>query len=42
MNIQGLFPLELASLIFLLSNELPRVFSSTTIQKCSAFFMAQL
>ena len=39
MNIQGWSPLELASLIFLLSNELSRVFSSTTIQRGSAFFL---
>ena len=33
MNIQGWFPLGLTGLIFLLSNGLSRVFSSTAIQK---------
>ena len=33
MNIQGWFPLELTSLISLLSKGLSRVFSSTTVQK---------
>ena len=40
MNIQCLFPLRLASLISLLSKELSRVFSSTTVQK-HQFFSAQ-
>ena len=40
MNIQGLFPLGLIALIFLLSKGLSRVFSSTTIQK-HLFFGAQ-
>ena len=43
-NIQCWFPLELTSFISLLSKGLPRVFSSTTIQKhqffgCSTFIM---
>ena len=33
MNIQGWFPLRLTSLIYLLSKELSRVFSNTTVQK---------
>ena len=33
MNIQGLFPLRLTDLIALMSKGLPRVFSSTTVQK---------
>ena len=37
MNIQGLFPLGLTGLISLLSKELSRVFSSTTIQKHQFF-----
>ena len=41
MNIQCLFPLRLASLISLLSKELSRVFSSTTVQK-HQFFRTQL
>ena len=40
MNIQGWFPLGLTGLISLLSKELSRVFSSTTIQKYQ-FFSAQ-
>ena len=36
-NIQGLFPLGLTSLIFLLSKGLSRVFSSTTVQKHQFF-----
>ena len=36
-NIQGLFPLGLTSLIFLLSKGLSRVFYSTTIQKHQFF-----
>ena len=40
MNIQGLFPLGLTSLI-LLSKELSRTFSNTTVQKHN-FFSAQL
>ena len=39
-NIHGWFPLELTGLIFLQSKGLPRVFSSTTIQK-HQFFSAQ-
>ena len=42
MNIQGWFPLGLTSLIFLQSKGLSRVFSNTTIFRCSAFFMVQL
>ena len=46
MNIQGLFPLRLTSLISLLSKELSRVSSNTTVQKASilrqsTFFMVQ-
>ena len=41
-NIQGSFPLGLTGLISLLSKGLSRVFFSTTIQKCSAFFTRQL
>ena len=37
MNIQGWSPLELTSLIFLLSKRLSRIFSSTTIQKHQFF-----
>ena len=40
MNIQGLFPLRLTSLISLLSKGLLRVFSNTTIQK-HQFFVTQ-
>ena len=40
MNIQDWFPLGLTGLISLLSKELSRVFSSTTVQKCQ-FFGAQ-
>ena len=40
MNIQDCFPLELTGLIPLLSKELSRVFSNTTIQK-HQFFSAQ-
>ena len=40
MNIQGWFPLGLTSLISLLSRELSRVFSSTTVQK-HQFFSTQ-
>ena len=36
-NSQGWFPLELTCLISLLSREISRVFSSTTIQKCKFF-----
>ena len=47
MNIQGLFPLGLSSLISLQSQGLSRAFSSITIQKASilqlsTFFMVQL
>ena len=47
MNIQGWFPWGLTGLISLLSNGLPRVFSSTTFWKssflgCSALFIVQL
>ena len=45
MNIQGWFPLRLTSLISLLSKELLRVFSNTTVLKHqfqhSAFFIVQ-
>ena len=41
MNIQGWFPLELTGLISLLSKGLPRVFSSTTVQK-HQFFLQDL
>ena len=37
LNIQGWFPLELTVWSTLLSKRLPRVFSSTTIQKCHFF-----
>ena len=37
MNIQDLFPLGLTGLLSLLSNELSRVFSNTTIQKYQFF-----
>ena len=40
MNIQGWFPLGLACLISLLSRDLSRVFSNTTVQKYQ-FFSAQ-
>ena len=47
MNIQDWFPLGFTGWIFLLSNWLSRVFSSTTVQKASilwrsAFFIVQL
>ena len=42
MNIQCWFPLRLTGLIFLQSKGLLRVFSSTTVFRCSAFFMVQL
>ena len=47
MNTEGWFPLGLTGLISLLSKELSRVFSSTTIEKasilwCPAFFMVRL
>ena len=42
MNIWGWFPLGLTGLIFWQSKGLSRVFSSTTILQCSAFFMIQL
>ena len=42
MNIQGWFPFVLTCWISLQSKRLSRVFSSTTIQKRSAFFMVQL
>ena len=46
MNTQDWFPLGLTGLISLLSKELSRVFSNTTVQKqilqCSAFFIVQL
>ena len=38
MNIQGWFPLEFTALIFLLSRELSRVFSSITVQKHQFFY----
>ena len=41
MNIQGLFPLRLTGLIYLLSKGLSRVFPNTTVQK-HQFFGAQL
>ena len=41
MNIQGWFPLRLTGLISLLSKELSRVFSSTTVWR-HQFFSAQL
>ena len=37
MNIQGLFPLRLTGLIFLLSKGLSSIFSSTTVQKHQFF-----
>ena len=37
MNIQGWFPLEWTGWIFLLSKELSRVFSNTTVQKYQFF-----
>ena len=40
MNIQGWFPLELTSLISLLSKGFIRIFSSNTIQK-NQFFSAE-
>ena len=42
MNIQGWFPLGLTGVILLQSRGLSRVFSNTTVRKCSAFFMVQL
>ena len=47
MNIQGWFPLGLTGWIFLLSRELSRVFSNSTVQKhqfsgAQAFFIVQL
>ena len=42
MNIQGWFPLGLTGVILLQSRRLSRVFSNTTVRKCSAFFMVQL
>ena len=42
MNIQDWFPLGWTGWIFLLSKGLSRVFSNTTIQKHSAFFIIQL
>ena len=42
MNNWGWFPLGLTGLIFWQSKGLSRVFSSTTILQCSAFFMIQL
>ena len=42
MNIQSWFPLGVSGLLSLLSRRLSRVFSSTTIQKHSVFFMVQL
>ena len=41
-NIQGWFPLGLTGLISLLLKRFSRVFSNTTVQKCSAFFKVQL
>ena len=41
MNIQGWFPLRLISLISSLSNRPSGVFSSTTVWRCSAFFMVR-
>ena len=41
MNIQGWFPLGLTGCISLLSKELSRVFSNTTVQKCQ-FFIVQI
>ena len=42
MNIQDLFPLGLTSLLFLLSRELSRVFSNTTVQKYSSLALSFL
>ena len=42
MNIQGWFPLGLTGWISMLSKGLSRVFSNTTIFRCSAFFIVQL
>ena len=42
MNIQDWFPLGLTGLISLLFKRFSRVFSNTTVQKCSAFFKVQL
>ena len=42
MNIQEWFPLGLTGWMSLQSKGLSRVFSNTTVQKCSAFFMVQL
>ena len=42
MNIQDWFPLGLTSLISLQSKGLSRVFSNTTVLRCSAFFIVQL
>ena len=41
-NIQNWFPLGWTGWISLQSRGLSRVFSNTTVQKCSAFFMVQL
>ena len=42
MNIQDWFPLGLTGWISLQSKGLSRVFSNTTVQKCSVFFIVQL
>ena len=42
MNIQDWFRLGLTGLISLLLKRFSRVFSNTTVQKCSAFFIVQL
>ena len=42
MNVQGWFSLGLTGLVSLQSKRLSRVFSNTTVRKCSAFFMVQL
>ena len=42
MNIHGLFPLGLTGLISLQSQGISRIFSNTTVQKHSAFFIVQL
>ena len=42
MNIQDWFRLGLTGLISLLLKRFSRVFSNTTVQKCSAFFKVQL
>ena len=42
MNIQDWFPLGLTRLISLQSKGLSRVFSTTTVLRCSAFFIVQL